>query len=200
MKILPEFRESFPFPFNYGNFENLIRVIKSCREQQEKGEIQMDLTTGLMGLSLTSPVFHNGGWIPEKFTKDGQNISPPLNWEPGPDETQSYVLIVDDPDAPLGTFDHWIIYNLPESVSSLEEGIPRGEILPDGSMQGVNSTGHVGYDGPAPPPGKPHRFFFKVYALDRKLDLHPGANKKEVLSRMRNHILGESELVGKYGR
>jgi Raf kinase inhibitor-like YbhB/YbcL family protein len=174
--------------------------MKTCRAIGIKGETMMDLTTDIMGLSLTSSAFQNGGMIPRRYTRDGENLSPPLSWEQGPDETRSYVLLVDDSDAPLGSFDHWIVYDIPAEVSSLDEGRPKGDNLPEGGIQGINSSGHIGYDGPAPPPGKPHRYFFRIYAVDEKLNLPPGADKKEVLTKIRNHIVGESEFVGKYGR
>jgi Raf kinase inhibitor-like YbhB/YbcL family protein len=160
----------------------------------------MYFSTDTVGLSLTSSAFHNGANIPRKYTRDGENLSPPLTWEPGPPETKGYVLIVDDADAPLGSFDHWIVYDIPADVTNLETGRPQGERLSEGGVQGRNSSGHIGYDGPAPPPGKPHRYFFRIYAVDKKLGLNPGADKKQVLTKIRNHIVGESEFVGKYGR
>jgi Raf kinase inhibitor-like YbhB/YbcL family protein len=114
---------------------------------------------------------------------------------------RSYVLTVDDADAPLGSFDHWIVYDIPAEVTSPGNRGDHREIrLPEGGVQGRNSSGHIGYDGPAPPPGKPHRYFFRIYAVDEKLGLNPGADKKQVLTKIRNHIVGESEFVGKYGR
>jgi len=149
---------------------------------------------------LTSPAFEEGGYIPRKYTCEGDDVSPPLSWEDYPSETKSFVLIVEDPDAPRGVFTHWIAYNIPADVNMLEEGVERVEKLPSGIMQGVNDFGRIGYGGPCPPPGKPHRYVFKLYALDVVLDLEPGASKDEVLKAMSGHILAEATLTGLYSR
>ena len=149
---------------------------------------------------LTSPAFRNGEVIPKRYTCEGLDISPPLNWSGYPSETKSFVLIVEDPDAPGGVFTHWIAYNIPADVNELKEGLEKVEKLPSGIMQGVNDFGRIGYGGPCPPPGKPHRYVFKLYALDVVLDLKPGASKDEVLKAMSGHILAEATLTGLYSR
>ena len=150
--------------------------------------------------SLTSPAFGDHERIPDKYTCEGADISPPLRWEGYPEETVSFALIVEDPDAPMGTFTHWVIYNIPANVNELEEGVPQVEKLPSGALQGVNDFNRIGYGGPCPPPGKPHRYVFKIYALDVVLDVGPGASKEEVLKAMGGHILAEATLIGIYSR
>jgi Raf kinase inhibitor-like YbhB/YbcL family protein len=152
-----------------------------------------------MAFELTSSVFAQGAAIPVKYTCDGDDISPPLAWGDPPEGTQSFALINDDPDAPVGTWDHWILYNLPGAARSLPEAVPSDAELPDGSRNGQNSWRRLGYGGPCPPSGT-HRYFFKLYALDTTLDLAPGANKKQLLQAMQGHILGQAELMGVYGR
>jgi len=114
--------------------------------------------------------------------------------------TRSFALVCDDPDAPRGTFTHWVVFNLPAESRELSEGVPAEATLPNGTCQGTNGFGKVGYGGPAPPPGKPHHYFFKLYALDGPLDLKPGATKDEVLAAARGHVLGEAQLMGLYAR
>jgi Raf kinase inhibitor-like YbhB/YbcL family protein len=153
-----------------------------------------------MAFELKSAAFKAGGDIPRKFTCDGEDASPALTWTEPPASTQSFVLIADDPDAPVGTWVHWVVYDLPAGARQLSEGLPRGEKLPGGGVQGRNDFPHVGYGGPCPPPGKPHRYFFKLYALDVKLNLKPGARKQEVERAMKGHIVAEAQLVGRYKR
>jgi Raf kinase inhibitor-like YbhB/YbcL family protein len=151
-------------------------------------------------LDLRSAAFEEGGAIPVRYTCDGENVSPPLSWSSVPDETRSLALIADDPDAPGGTFVHWVIYNLPPDTRRLPEDVPsREETLPSGAVQGVNGAGSVGYTGPCPPSGT-HRYFFKVYALDTELDLGGGATKEDLVSAMEGHVLAEGRLVGTYRR
>ena len=130
-----------------------------------------------MKLDVTS-TFADGALIPKQYTGDGNNLSPPLRWSDTPDKTKSFALICDDPNASRDTWVHWVIYNIPADVRSLSEGIPNREMLDNGAKQGKNDFGTVGYGGPAPPPGPPHRYFFKLYALDTMLDLPPGATKR----------------------
>jgi Raf kinase inhibitor-like YbhB/YbcL family protein len=153
-----------------------------------------------MSIELTSTAFPEGQTIPRQATGDGRNLSPPLQWHNAPATTKSFALICEDPDAPRGTFTHWVLFNLPADSRELSEGIPAEASLPNGTMQGTNDFGTVGYGGPAPPPGKPHRYFFKLYALDRRLDLAAGATKDQLLAAMNGHILGEGHLMGKYVR
>ncbi len=153
-----------------------------------------------MKLTITSGAFEAGGAIPRKFTCDGPDVSPALNWNDPPAGTQSLALIADDPDAPVGTWVHWVLYDLPASAQSLPENVPKQEQLQDGSRQGRNDFGKIGYGGPCPPPGKPHRYFFKLYALDAKLDLKAGATKAGVEKAIEGHVLAQGELMGRYGR
>ena len=156
--------------------------------------------TAARAFKLASPAFRDGGEIPRKYTCEGLDISPPLSWSGHPPETRSFALIVEDPDAPGGVFTHWIAYNIPADVSELEEGLEKAEKLPSGIMQGVNDFGEIGYGGPCPPPGKPHRYVFKLYALDAVLDLEPGASKDEVLKAISGHVLAKATLTGLYSR
>ena len=153
-----------------------------------------------MAFSISSPSFQNGKDIPKKFTCDGDDVSPALSWTDPPQGVKSFALIADDPDAPRGTWTHWVLFDLPPSTSNLAEGVPKVGELPDGGRQGVNDFPKIGYGGPCPPPGKPHRYFFKLYALDNKLNLKAGASKQDVEQAIQNHILGKAEAMGKYGR
>ena len=153
-----------------------------------------------MPLTLTSSAFSPGGTIPRKHTCDGPDVSPALNWTDPPAGTQSWALIMDDPDAPVGTWVHWVLYDLPAAARALPENMPKQEQLPDGSRQGRNDFRRTGYGGPCPPAGPAHRYFFKLYALDAKLGLRAGATKADVERAMQGHILGQAELMGRYGR
>jgi hypothetical protein len=153
-----------------------------------------------MPLELKSPDFSSGGIIPKQFTCDGADMSPALEWNDPPAATKSFALVADDPDAPVGTWVHWVLFNLPASARSLAQNIPKKEQMVDGSFQGRNDFGKIGYGGPCPPPGKPHRYFFKLYAVDTKLNLKPGANKKDVERAIQGHILAQGEWMGRYAR
>jgi Raf kinase inhibitor-like YbhB/YbcL family protein len=152
-----------------------------------------------MAIDVTSAAFEEGGTIPASYTCDGLDVSPPLSWGSVPDGTQTLALIVDDPDAPSGTFVHWVLYNLPPDTGRLPEDVPKQETLPSGAAQGVNGAGSVGYMGLCPPSGT-HRYFFKVYALDTALDLGGRATKEDLLSAMQGHVLAEGRLMGTYRR
>jgi Raf kinase inhibitor-like YbhB/YbcL family protein len=153
-----------------------------------------------MALAISTPSFPNGGDIPRKFTCDGADVSPELSWSGAPSGTQSFTLIADDPDAPVGTWTHWVLFDLPATATSLAEGVSKVDELDSGGRQGRNDFRRIGYGGPCPPPGKPHRYFFKLYALDRKLSLKPGASKQEVEQAMQGHLLAQAEWMGKYRR
>ena len=153
-----------------------------------------------VSLELKSPDFTASGNIPKQFTCEGANISPALKWNAPPAATQSFVLIADDPDAPVGTWVHWVVFDLPANLRALPQNFPKNEQLADGSRQGRNDFGKIGYGGPCPPPGKPHRYFFKLYALDAKLNLMPGATKKDVERAMQGHILAQGEYIGRFSR
>jgi hypothetical protein len=153
-----------------------------------------------MSLELRSPDFTSGGNIPRQFTCEGEDISPSLAWDAPPASTQSFSLIADDPDAPVGTWVHWVIFNLPANLRNLPQNFPKSEQFADGSIQGRNDFGKIGYGGPCPPPGKPHRYFFKLYALDAKLNLKAGTVKKDLERAMQGHILAQGEYMGRYSR
>jgi len=153
-----------------------------------------------MNISIASTAFSDGQPIPDKYTCTGQDVSPPLAWSGAPTGTKSFALIADDPDAPMGTWVHWVIYNLPPAVTGLAESTPPSLELPNGSKQGVNDFSNIGYGGPCPPSGKPHRYFFKLYALDIALNLKSGATKKQLLKAMTGHVLAEGQLTGTYQR
>ncbi|MFB2894613.1 YbhB/YbcL family Raf kinase inhibitor-like protein [Aerosakkonemataceae cyanobacterium BLCC-F50] len=150
-------------------------------------------------MKLESDAFSANGMIPSKYTCDGRDFSPPLKWDAPPTGTQSLALIVDDPDAPMGTFVHWVLYDLPPEITSLPEAIPGDATLADGGTQGKNDFGKLGYGGPCPPSGT-HRYFFKLYALDRTLELASGATKAQLEAAMSGHILAAAELIGLYAR
>lgn len=148
---------------------------------------------------LTSPAFEAEAFIPPEFTCDGANQSPALTWEAPPPETQSLVLLVQDPDAPNGIFIHWVIYDLPPQLRSLPAAIPNQPFLTEGGVQAKNDFGQYGYRGPCPPGGT-HRYFFLLYAVDTLLDLPPGTMHTEVQEALKGHILAEAKLMGRYSR
>jgi len=152
-----------------------------------------------MTMSLTSAAFAAGESIPPKYTCDGENVSPALQWDQPPAGTQSLALIMDDPDAPSGTFVHWAYYDLPPTSRGLPEGVPSGEKPSPGGTQGSNGAGKSGYTGPCPPSGS-HRYFFRLYALDTKLDAAPGLTKDKLLQAMEGHVLAQAQLMGVYSR
>ena len=153
-----------------------------------------------MTIDLISPAFEDGEIIPAKYSCDGEDVSPPLEWSGVPEGTKSFALICDDPDAPIGTWVHWVLWGLPADTTSLPEGVPTDEAIEAGALQGKNDFKRIGYGGPCPPGGKTHRYFFKLYALDSGLDLAPGAKKKDVEKAMKGHILAQGQLVGRYKR
>lgn len=155
---------------------------------------------GEVTLSLYSTAFKEGDKIPVKYTCDGQDISPPLEWSEPPQQTRAFALIVDDPDAPVGVFTHWVIFNIASDSCKLTEAIPTQAQLPSGALQGKNDFGRIGYGGPCPPTGRPHRYQFTLYALDQSLDLKAGISKKQLLSAMQGHILAQGRLTGTYQR
>ena len=152
-----------------------------------------------MEIKITSSVFEDGGLIPSKYTCDGADVSPPLQWDSVPEGTKSIALICDDPDAPMGTWVHWVLFNLPAETKELAENIPPDRTLPNGAKQGTSDFGRIGYGGPCPPSGT-HRYFFKIYALDAEVGLEAGASKSQLLGAMEGHILTQGQLIGKYRR
>jgi len=153
-----------------------------------------------MSFKVSTTAFQPEGDIPSKYTCTGPDVSPALTWSDPPAGTQSFTLIADDPDAPVGTWVHWVAYDLPASTRQLPEGVPKTGAIPGGGVQGLNDFGKTGYGGPCPPPGKPHRYYFKLYALDGKLNLKPGATEKAVEQAMQGHILAQAEIMGRFKR
>ncbi len=150
-------------------------------------------------MDLTSIAFKQGDPIPKQYTCDGPNISPPLQWSDTPGKTKSIALIVEDPDAPRGTWVHWILFNIPHSAAALPENIKKTRTIPNGARQGLNDFREIGYGGPCPPGGR-HRYFFKIYALDTELLLDPGTTRNEIEKAMKGHVLAEAQLMGTYQR
>jgi Raf kinase inhibitor-like YbhB/YbcL family protein len=148
-----------------------------------------------MTLTLKSAAFADGKPIPDQYSCWGEGMSPPLEWSGAPTETKSFALIVDDPDAPSGTYVHWVIYNIPPSSTGLTEAVAPEAQLQDGSLQGTNSSRRTGFTSPCPPSGT-HRYYFKLHALDTALDLSPGASKDQLLQAMQGHVLAQGQLMG----
>ncbi|KPJ50349.1 phosphatidylethanolamine-binding protein [candidate division TA06 bacterium DG_26] len=152
-----------------------------------------------MDIAVRSTAFREGEMIPKNYTCDGENISPPLAWTSVPEETKGIALICDDPDAPRGTFVHWVLFNLPPDMRELPEAIPPADELENGARHGVNGSGKAGYRGPCPPGGV-HRYYFRLYALDTQLTLPSGVQKSQLVDAMEGHILGRGQLMGRYKR
>ena len=152
-----------------------------------------------MAMQLTSKAFKEGGAIPKKYTCEGGDVSPPLEWTSVPDEAMTLALISDDPDASNGVWVHWVLYNIPAHIMEIPENLPREGQLENGTMQGQNDFKKIGYGGPCPPSGI-HRYVFKIYALDKELDLAPGATNKQLLQAMEGHILDRAQFLGTYSK
>lgn len=152
-----------------------------------------------MTITITSSGFTEGNMIPKRYTCDAEDISPDLKWSGVPKEAKSLALICDDPDAPVGTWVHWVLFNIPTDVSSLSAGVAPDAVLKNGALHGKNDFRKLGYGGPCPPGGT-HRYFFKIYALDTLLSLESGSSKSQLLAAMKGHILAEGQLMGKYKR
>src|ERR1035441_8519408 len=154
----------------------------------------------VMNLQITSTAFTEGQPIPAKYSCEGSDASPPLKWTNAPANTKSFALIMDDPDAPVGTWVHWVLYDIPATLKELPQGVPKTVAGPGGSMHGVcwgvDEYERVGYYGPLPPPGRPHRYFFKLYALDKVLGLKPRATAAQVLASFSRHVLTQATLMG----
>jgi len=153
-----------------------------------------------MDFTLFSSAFAAGAGIPQQYTCEGPDISPVLGWTGHHPQAVSFAIIMDDPDAPFGTWVHWVIWNIPASAHLLPEDAPKTANLASGAVQGRNDFGKLGYNGPCPPPGKTHRYFFRLYALDMKLALAAGATRQELEAAMKSHILGSAEHMGTFRR
>lgn len=162
------------------------------KPRKPRGEIAMSMT-------LTSAAFKENAAIPSKYTCDAEDMSPPLAWSGAPKDAKSYALISDDPDAPAGTWVHWVLWNLPADTTVLPENLPKTETLPNGASQGLTDFRTVGYGGPCPPSGT-HRYFFKLYALDTILTLPAKSTKAQLESAMKGRILAQARLIGLYSR
>jgi len=170
----------------------LVIVLSACSSTETPTEIP--ITEAVMSMEIKSDAFASGQSIPAKYTCTGKNSSPALTWSGSPAGTQSFALIVDDPDAPAGTWVHWVLYNIPPNTNTLQENADTS-----GMSAGKNSSGNMRYDGPCPPSGT-HRYFFKLYALDSALSLSPGATKEQLLNAMKGHILAQGELMGTFSK
>lgn len=168
-------------------------IFAGCDSKQPMEEVKIVL-------DISSSAFEEGSRIPIKYSCHGEDVSPPLRWDEPPSGTQSFVLIMDDPDAPGSIFTHWVLFNIPSTTRQLPEAIPSTNQLSDGSLQGKNDFGKIGYGGPCPPPGSSHQYRFTVYGLDRMLDLKAGASKKQVLEATEGSILGQGQLTGSFQR
>jgi Raf kinase inhibitor-like YbhB/YbcL family protein len=177
----------------------LLMLLAGCAGKRAE---EAPLEEGVPAMQLTSSAFQEGARIPKQYTGDGKDSSPPLAWSGEPKEgTKSFALICDDPDAPRKEpWVHWVLFNLPADKHELPDAVPRDGNLADGARQGTNDFGNLGYGGPAPPAGKPHRYFFKLYALDTQLDLPMGATKAQLEQALRGHIHAEGRLIGTYSR
>jgi Raf kinase inhibitor-like YbhB/YbcL family protein len=153
-----------------------------------------------MAFDLTSPAFTSGSDVPKKHTCDGDDRSPPLSWTGAPAGTKALALVCEDPDAPRGIWVHWVLWSIPASATSLPEGVKAEPTRSDGSRHGKNDFGELGYNGPCPPPGAAHRYFWRLYALDVVPDLKPGATRQELLDAIKGHTLGTAELMARYRR
>lgn len=154
-----------------------------------------------MAFTIGSEDFNPGEPIPSRYTCDGEDVSPSLAWEGRPENTASFVLILDDPDAPRGVFTHWVVYDIPANANELPEAVPATDRLENGGLQGRNSWNKLGYNGPCPPAGPGHRYYFKLYALDvPTLTLNPGQSKERVINAMQGHILAQTDVMGTYQR
>jgi Raf kinase inhibitor-like YbhB/YbcL family protein len=173
----------------------LVCGAENVKPQKEGG----NMTAAIETLEVKSDVFKAGEMIPKKYTCDDEDVSPQLSWGKVPGGTKEFALICDDPDAPMGTWVHWVAYGIPPTVTSLAENVAKKDTT-SGFNQGKNSFGKLSYGGPCPPHGSTHRYFFKLYALDRPLDLKPGATKDEIAKAMQGHIIAQGELIGRYGR
>jgi len=160
----------------------------------------ISVSFNVFALDIKSSVFENKGYIPERYTCSAQNISPSLSWEAAPSNTKSFVLICDDPDAPYKTWVHWVVFNIPGDMNTVNEGITREQMGSLGIVQGANDFGQAKYGGPCPPQGKPHRYFFRLYALDKVLSLKEGAAMKDIIKAMQGHIIAETKMFGFYQR
>ncbi len=189
---------AFRYWFLYAFF-SIVLIFIAC-QANSKDQAPSKEEGKAMSFRLTSTAFQPESTIPVRYTCDGPDVSPPLKWDGAPNGTRSFVLICDDPDAPVGTWVHWVIYNIPGDRNQLPEDVPKKDVVFGQIKQGINDFKRIGYGGPCPPAGKPHRYFFKLYALDIPSDWETGLTKQDVLDKMKGHILAETHLMGLYKR
>ena len=174
-----------------------ISVLLSLQANQIFSQTKSKIKT--MEMKVYSSAFKDGNFIPSKYSCEGANVSPQLHWNNAPKDVKSYAIILNDPDAPSGDFVHWIVYNIPGNMKELHEDVTPSRNVPEEVMFGTNSFGRIGYGGPCPPPGKPHRYFFRIYALNTIMHhLESGATKQQLLKAMEGHIIAEGSLMGRY--
>jgi len=184
------------FPFRIGSLFLFAVLLAACASTPTATPSAQEAP---MTLTLSSSAFAAGKSIPAEFSCKGRNISPALAWSGAPTNTASYALIVEDPDAPSGTFVHWVIYNIPAASSGLAQGVAQTPTLDDGTAQGKNSGNSQYYEGPCPPSGT-HRYFFRLYALDTRLNLAPGATAEQLRKAIQGHVLAQGELMGTFSK
>lgn len=172
----------------------------ACQETRRAPQSPAREAGAKMTIKVETTAFTPGGNIPAQFTCTGANVSPPLRWSGVPAEAQSVALVLHDPDAPVGDFTHWLLYGMAPSVGELAENVAKALEVPGLGRQGTNDFRKTGYGGPCPPPGKPHRYFFRVYALDTRLQLAAGADRAAVEAAIRGHVIAQGELMGKFAR
>lgn len=177
----------------------VILFIFSCNTKKSQKTANINVG-GKMSIQIICAAFKEGEAIPVKYTCDGENVSPALSWSGAPENTKSFALICDDPDAPGRTWIHWVVYNIPATMTSLPEAVSMRKTVLNNIIQGTTSFRKIGYGGPCPPRGPAHRYFFKIYALDTELNLKAGASENELLKAMERHILAKGQLMGRYSR
>jgi Raf kinase inhibitor-like YbhB/YbcL family protein len=215
--IKPGLSRLIAFPFHIMKFQqirdaqNFISSYHDCLTIYRTGQAGEDFSSrnrhplnveafSMARIIVTTLAFKHGSDIPAEYTCSGKNVSPACEWSGVPESARSIVVIMDDPDAPSGLFTHWILFNIPPEKSRLDPGIPKKPVFEDGSMHGTNSFGRAEYGGPCPPPGKPHRYFLKAYALDAKLSLRAPVTRNVIDSAMTGHILAEGGVMGTFRR
>jgi Raf kinase inhibitor-like YbhB/YbcL family protein len=188
---------NIPGQFFWANVVLLFFSLASCRSAPPASSAQKANPNQIL---VTSTAFTDGSPIPAKFSCQGKNVSPPLEWTALPQGIRSAAILCEDPDAPGGTFTHWVLYDIPPTVKRLTENTPKLEVLPNSAKQGLNDFEQTGYGGPCPPPGKPHRYYFRIFALDLESPLKPATKRDELLRIVKGHVLGEGKLMGTFKR
>lgn len=174
-------------------------VLLACAGTKKAAPVDSS-ETKMDGFRISSPAFADGGEIPHRFSQFGEGISPALQWSGAPESTRTFALVCRDPDAPMGTFVHWVIYEIPSSATGLPEGVPPAPIVAGGGVQGMNSARRFGYIGPQPPAGPAHRYVFTLYALDEQFGFGPGLPENELMEMIAGRILDSAKLVGRFKR